>query len=510
MNKFLGNQGFGRAGAPTVRMAPNPGVDLALHIHEKYVKRTCARRFPETRTQKTSFEVSLKSKLMRVIHSSAPFCLVFGTTHAVDFGNKEGALNILVDDGNTQTINTAITNALAPIKSDISDIKANLIAIKSDIADIKVNSSGGAKFGSSESKAAASPTLEPPPIVSARPPSVVALPVPFNLQEPPKYIIYSTGGGMTGGFGSRLWGVANVYLWSLLTGRTFVMEYNHPHPFSACFEPADAVRWTAHAPAQNRKVLNLVDRTLSKQLLEHGDLEAKWKQYQVVEVRGANMPCEPLLRHNAHYDLAAAGIPAPDRPPSKLRLKENRQRMDTQFHAWKAAIWHVLFRPTSAVLELANPVLKQMASHDTSIALHIREGGSFGGAHDADTSLRLKGINMSESSLAQAQLDWFIQCATKKSVGSAGASVAWVVASDHVSRVKWVASKTKYPVLSLPKKRSVHTDRSAHQTVLEWRQTVADWIIISKATRILISPSYFSLTAAMWAGKTPTMAGEQC
>jgi hypothetical protein len=334
-------------------------------------------------------------------------------------------------------------------------------------------------------------------------------PVPFNLQEPPKYIVYSTGGGFTGGFGDRLWGVANVYLWSLLTGRTFVMEYNHPHPFSACFEPADAVRWTAHAPAQNRKVLNLVDRTLSKQLLEHGDLEAKWKQYQVVEVRGANMPCEPLLRHNAHYDLAAAGIPAPDRPPSKLRLKDNRHRME-QFHAWKAAIWHVLFRPTAAVLELANPVLKQMASHDTSIALHIREGGSFGGAHDADTSLRLKGINTSESSLAQAQLDWFIQCATKKSVGSAGASVVWVVASDHVSRVKWVASKTKYPVLSLPKKRSVHTDRSAHQTVLEWRQTVADWIIISKATRILISPSYFSLTAALWAGKTPTMAGEQC
>lgn len=68
-------------------------------------------------------------------------CLVFGTTHAVGFGDKEGALNILVDNANIQTINAAITNALAPIKSDIADIKANLIAI---------DSSSGVKFGSSE------------------------------------------------------------------------------------------------------------------------------------------------------------------------------------------------------------------------------------------------------------------------------------------------------------------------------------------------------------------------
>ena len=42
----------------------------------------------------------------------------------------------------------------------------------------------------------------------------------------------------SGGFGSKMRGIANTYLWALLTDRNFVVDFHYPHPLSEVFEPA--------------------------------------------------------------------------------------------------------------------------------------------------------------------------------------------------------------------------------------------------------------------------------
>ena len=65
-----------------------------------------------------------------------------------------------------------------------------------------------------------------------------------------KYLVYSTAGDeYVGGFGSRLWGIANVFLWALLTNRTFVIEYHEPHPLSSCLKPNIVDSPTYSSPA---------------------------------------------------------------------------------------------------------------------------------------------------------------------------------------------------------------------------------------------------------------------
>ena len=222
------------------------------------------------------------------------------------------------------------------------------------------------------------------------------------------------------------------------------------------------------------------------------------------------MNCDRSLRRNPHYNLPAVGI-EPETPGrfSNLRIKGNRDRMASSYREWRAHFWHTLFRPTQALQDLASQVLDEAQKYDVTIGLHIREGGKFGGASDADTTLRLKGIEIDKGTIMETQLHWFLECATAISRSLTNQSVVWVVASDHVQRASWISKHTGYTVLSLPKTRSVHTDRSTH-SALEWRQTVADWYILSQSTHMLISPSSFSITAAMWTNKMPMIAGEEC
>jgi len=341
--------------------------------------------------------------------------------------------------------------------------------------------------------------------------TVTDLPIPFlatalRAARPSKYLVYHAGGGV-GGFGSRLNGIANVFLWSLLTKRTFTIEYDTPHPLADCFTPAlpALVDWTKKAP-KRRKTEYLVDRTLPKRLLEHGDIEESWKGHGTVAFTGANMPCMRALSTNPHYDLSGLGIPGPCDTRSSLRDKTDRRFMDTRFQAWKALAWRTLFRPSAAVLAVAKPTLDRMRTFDTTIAIHIREGGTFGGAHDASRS-----HGASKGFKRQAVMQWFLDCASAKTkqAQAQNKSVAWFIASDHVELEQWMAKKATVPVLSLGKNRAVHTDKS-HQSEKEWLETAADWIVLGEAMHIIVSPSTFSFTAALYAGKVPTMWGEDC
>ena len=73
-----------------------------------------------------------------------------------------------------------------------------------------------------------------------------------------------------------------------------------------------------------------------------------------------------------------------------------------------------------------------------------------------------------------------------------------------------IAKSNNIETFYLPKTRIVHTDRTPDQTNSEWLETIADWLILSKTTEILMSPSSFSLTAAMYGGTVPTLLGEKC
>jgi len=321
------------------------------------------------------------------------------------------------------------------------------------------------------------------------------------------YLVYSTKCGSVGGFGSRLWGIANVFLWALLTNRTFVMEYESPHSLESCFEP-NIVPWNRTLPVGPRHRLHLVDTSLPAELLLSGDISAAWHLHPIVEVCGANMPSEPLLRRNSNYNLSAFGIPTPcsDKGPS-LIYPENQRRFDTNFHLWKSMVWHALLRPTKPLMTEASLLLKRLKTYDYTLGIHIRLGGQFGGIIDAERKL-------------SPTLDWqhwMGECAVNLTRGwqsSSDATVAWVVASDHPNStatnfLSTHAKMTQATIFDFGH-RVVHTDRTPDQSLREWRETVAEWYVLSQTSHIVQFPSSFSLTASMWGGIVPTMVGEAC
>jgi phosphorylcholine metabolism protein LicD len=93
-------------------------------------------------------------------------------------------------------------------------------------------------------------------------------------------------------------------------------------------------------------------------------------------------------------------------------------------------------------------------------------------------------------------------------------NVAFFITSDKpktkLKPLFKVAETNGVKAFYLPKNRIVHTDRTRDQTNSEWLETMADWLILSKTDEILMSPSSFSLTAAMYGGIVPTLLGEQC
>ncbi|KAJ1466289.1 hypothetical protein T484DRAFT_1756760 [Baffinella frigidus] len=337
----------------------------------------------------------------------------------------------------------------------------------------------------------------------------------LSQRDPPRrYLIYRSASFYCGGFGSRLWGIANTFLWSLLSNRTFVIEYDHPHPLGIVFTQ-NLVRWDQDLPAGPRHRLTLVDSTLEEAVLLNGDWNTMFEKERIVEVVGANMPSEPLLRQNPRVDLGRIGIP----PPCSLTCasqhrkgtSETKRRFDQQFHLWKAMVWHALFLPSRDLTALASPVAQHMSTFDLVVGIHVRNGGHFGSTTDA---FRHSGESHGG---VPVSVDWFPECASNLTRAarklSGQTSVAWFVASDQVNSADWIRGLGEaegVKVLSLNKTRTVHTDQSPDQTEREWLETVADWFLLGKTTLLIQSPSSFSLTAAMWAGKRPIMMGEPC
>jgi hypothetical protein len=210
---------------------------------------------------------------------------------AATFGRGEGAL-VGLQDTTSETrkdFSNNIAEELIALKNKQGEMKKELQAQNSyflaEIAELKK----GLRLGSEVPKVP--DDISPTPATGwsvTKTPALQQLLAQIKIAgetgstATQKYLIYSTNGGrLHGGFGSRLWGVANVYLWSLLTGRRFVMEYNMPHPFSACFEPAD-VHWDARAPDHHRKIVNLwwtgrcPKSCWQVEILRHSGNNTKW------------------------------------------------------------------------------------------------------------------------------------------------------------------------------------------------------------------------------------------
>ena len=328
-----------------------------------------------------------------------------------------------------------------------------------------------------------------------------------------KYLVYSTAGeDHVGGFGSRLWGIANVFLWALLTNRTFAIEFNEPHPLATCLGP-NIVDWTVSVPLVDRLRISLVDHTIGQETLQHEDLESLWEDYDVVEIVGANMPCEPSLRLNSLYSLDSLGIAKPCSSQISQKYSENQRRLNTQLHLWKAMVWHSLFKPAGPMLAVAEQVLHRLKQFDFTLGIHVRLGGDFGGIRDGKTT----GKDCDWSCLSENldREEWFTNCASNITHHQRmrGMSVAWFVSSDHPDSMIWLKNHgdtESVEVLNLPIVRTVHTDRTKDITLSEWKETIADWYIMSQTSHIIQTPSSFSLTASMWGGNIPTMLGEAC
>ena len=308
------------------------------------------------------------------------------------------------------------------------------------------------------------------------------------------FFVYKTRRNGVGGFGSRLWGMAYAYLVSKLTERVFVLEHPQPRQLSEVFEVRPEYLPQCRGNWGRSLDFRLVDKTLPLDLLGGKDLAAVWKPYDTVTVQGLNMPCEEQLRRNLHYNLTALGVfemTAARQYP--WRMGETKRRMLQRYRPWISDAWHRLFiKPSAAVHDVVGTQLAQIESIETTIAIHVRLGGFF-----ADGS-------RDQIRTPFEELQWFVDCAKNIS-----ASATWIVVADNKRAKKWIGERAPISVITTDWD-AVHTDRSKSVSKRQWLETVADWLLITKATHIIQSPSSFSLTAALWARKIPIMWGERC
>lgn len=249
-----------------------------------------------------------------------------------------------------------------------------------------------------------------------------------------------------------------------------MIEYKTPHELEGLvFEP-NLVKWNTEVPTDTRKVYPIVDKTLPKDLLRSGDLEREWASHRVVEIRGANMDCEPTLRQNPRYAGTLEMIGLPKTCPIVdygMQYSQSQHRANT-LNLWQALLWRTLFRPSPRMLATAEATLKSLSSVDFSLGIHIRVGGHVGGVADAQ---RLgQGGRL-------GRLDWkrwFADCAANRTkeyrqqhASAATSSVGWFVTSDQsISSLKWLweaGTRLDVEVVTLPKKRVVQSDRSHGQ-----------------------------------------------
>ena len=113
-----------------------------------------------------------------------------------------------------------------------------------------------------------------------------------------KYVIYACNGGC-GGFGDRLKGMVNAYLWALVTNRTLKFMLKHPCPdyLKGLLLP-NRIKWNKNVPSTNSAfVLHLIDNGQFRSTISQGNLEIKYPSDVVV------------LRSNVPYWIAFANVP---------------------------------------------------------------------------------------------------------------------------------------------------------------------------------------------------------
>ena len=111
-------------------------------------------------------------------------------------------------------------------------------------------------------------------------------------------IIYTCTGGC-GGFGDRLKGMVNAYLWALVTNRTLKFVLKHPCPnFLHGLLRPNLVQWNTSFPSTKVPfMLNLMDKFAFRRTILRGDLE-KLYPHEVI-----------VLRSNVHYWTAFTKVP---------------------------------------------------------------------------------------------------------------------------------------------------------------------------------------------------------
>ena len=351
-----------------------------------------------------------------------------------------------------------------------------------------------------------------------------------------KYLVSRNLQG-SGGFGSKLLGVASVYFWALLTDRNFVIEWEHPHPLLDVFVPAQEdwrvethltavdgalTRTTGeggHAVAQARRqvdygddvlLLDLEDQTLDCQMLREGDLNNGWGNASTVVCDGCNILRNDVLASNPRYQdkllesgllpfIARcqgrhSGIACPecagalrgdlvcwrdlhsdddendddDAAAATLAAYPSSRYGCDRAGPWIGLMLTALFRPSPALLHLVNRsrVHQHMRGAGLSIALHLRRG--FGRQLDEGhlANKAIKSASWMFSCAKNLTRSFQANAAARASFDPRGVEdegVVWFVAADHreaLDQARDHASGVNATVLTVPKDRVVHIDRS--------------------------------------------------
>ena len=341
-----------------------------------------------------------------------------------------------------------------------------------------------------------------------------------------------------GGWGSSLWGMANTFLWALLTNRTFVVEstagqYRMSHPLTIAFEPG-LVNWTIHLPTSttaSKRYLNLNGGTLPKAVLSHGIIDNHFDHTSVVTIVGSSRgqcshpfyskhdtdtSCSPWILSNQHYQhwIARLGLqnllsPCADQLRRHQEDKEAFRRVALMHKPWHSLLWHLLLRPTPALINATQHLIDRLARSSLSIGMHIRVGGNLG---DAKKSCRhkVKGHCVQDYS-------WFWDCATSWTNSARrqrlGADVVWYVTSDELGVLEEAHEKgnaSGVDVLFVAKSSIIHSGKSRLPSSQHLIETFADWWVLAHTHVMLLSPSSYSSSAASFAGVEFAMMLESC
>ena len=98
-----------------------------------------------------------------------------------------------------------------------------------------------------------------------------------------RFLVYDCRRRPCGGWGSRLWGIANTFVWALLTDRAFVMEFTDPLPIETAVMPV-SFDWRVRVPASLRArsiSRDLLDKTEAPNVLLNQDLNEAWGNREV-------------------------------------------------------------------------------------------------------------------------------------------------------------------------------------------------------------------------------------